>query len=925
MARIETTPLFLIQPLGFDMHSARLLPLLLAILLTPSTLYATDLVAEKELLTQGPVAVGDTVQYLITVRNDKISFAIDTGVQLFERYTPGLEWIDIQGDFSILDCMPVVNTDGFDCTFDIAAQEVKVAVVTFIAREVGVQGNAFSVNPTVGEIDPSDNESPTVTIVVTGNLLFTKRGEAIGSGFIPTGTSDISAGAYGYEIKVSSSLGLTSQDLTITDVLPEQLQASSLGSLFPPVLTVGGSRIHCDFGGTPLAVSCPTFDLPPGEEATLVVLFEAKPMALLPEVCNTAILFEDGEELDRATTCAPVVKRYVSRDEAIQATAGQANPTATVRTSAEPIPAGSQVCDAGGDACMDIDEPTWVSLVDPYPSALYGHETIWVTVPAGSDQEATPPATTYPGGPLPPVINISDENGGTTTTSTADLPVVIDPRPAIEVFPDVEADNSTPPPMARVCALLVTGYYQNETERQGFMATRTVMQRYLTAQPRGPRLPTQSVETLDNPTAEELEKKLEELQGICDVLYFYYYGHGDASGLFLKSDNNPSKFKRLSYPMLAEDIYSVGAVENIVVLDNCNAGAAIPGFKSDPNYERRSLTLLTGASAENLGYQVFRTSTPGVLLSFYTGGLAICANDNRADTNGDSKVSLKEAHAWLRRVNPRLHRVRNQQGGVDRFGINESQDPQLLDNQVQQNNGQAIFEFEGSDVTVTVGGGKRGGTAAIDAIRVEEVIPREGAEPDDPALIELADGRQRTVEVLETGTTGFNIDIAFGMDPSLDSLTTTGLPGLAFRTDDTGTWMPQARTVWNPEDSTVTVTGITTSGDWAFALTSGASAVAVEDASLPRTFMLHGNHPNPAASATTLTFDLAETAEVHVAVFDLLGREVLALTPRRMEAGAERALSLEASALPPGVYLYRLTARSNTRTDTTTGRFVLVQ
>lgn len=915
---------------------ARILPLLLIFLFAPSALLATDLVAEKALLTQGPVMVGDTVRYVITVRNDKIPFAIDTSVNLFERWTSGLEWVDLQGEIGPEGCISDPRGGGFDCTFDIAAQEVKSAVVTFIATEVGVQGNAFSVVQTSGqEIDPTDNESPLVTIRVTA-LEITKRGYTV------EGTENHIPGTYFYVITVTNTGDEAVDNLTVEDTLP-------LDQLDPKGTTVNvnlENSIAIDYDcfvdtSSDIAgfFQCDPFSLSANSKRDIVVKMRStKPRELNQTICNTAILKQGADNIGSATFCAPVVKRYVPREDAIQTVIAAAVildaflDAATIHTSEEPVPAGSEACDANGESCMVVDEPVWVSFIDPDPYALFAHETYWATVPAGTDQEDTPPATTYPSGDLPPIINIADGDGTTTTTtSAASLPVVINPAPAAIVLPEVETDNSTPPPMARVCALLVTGYPNplKQTEALSFQATASVMQQYLTAQPRGPRLPAANVERLNNPTAQEVEERLNQLQGLCDVLYFYYYGHGKTGGIFLKSDNDPTKYKQLGYAELAQYIYSVGAVENTVVLDNCFAGAAIPIFKADPNYKSSSLTLLTGASADKEGYQVWKTSVPGVLVSFYTGGLTFAANTDLADTDKDMKVSLKEAHTLLRRANLKGHRVKVNPGTpqerIEERGINDAQDPQLLENEVQPNDGQSIFIFEGSDVTVTVGSGKQTGTSAIDAIRVEEVIPRGGIEPNDPDLIELADGRHRTVEVIESGDLGFVIDIAFKMNAVLDSLTTTEIPGLAFRTDDTGSWTPQTATAWNPADSTVTVTGITQNGDWAYALTSGASAVSVEETHPPHTFTLHGNYPNPFYPTTTIRFDLPEPARVHLEVFDLLGRSVLHLAPGRIAAGTGLPLYVDASALTSGIYLYRLRADAPTRSWTTTGRFVLLK
>lgn len=69
--------------------------------------------------------------------------------------------------------------------------------------------------------------------------------------------------------------------------------------------------------------------------------------------------------------------------------------------------------------------------------------------------------------------------------------------------------------------------------------------------------------------------------------------------------------------------------------------------------------------------------------------------------------------------------------------------------------------------------------------------------------------------------------------------------------------------------------------------------------------------PNPFSAQTTLTFTLSEAASVRVAVYDALGREAAVLIDETREAG-EHAVLLDASALPAGVYVVRMTTGAET-------------
>ncbi len=69
---------------------------------------------------------------------------------------------------------------------------------------------------------------------------------------------------------------------------------------------------------------------------------------------------------------------------------------------------------------------------------------------------------------------------------------------------------------------------------------------------------------------------------------------------------------------------------------------------------------------------------------------------------------------------------------------------------------------------------------------------------------------------------------------------------------------------------------------------------------------LHGNYPNPFQTVTTLDFDLPAPSRVAVTVYDVRGRVVLTLPPVAMAAGLHRTRTLDAAALPAGLYCYRL-------------------
>ncbi len=90
-------------------------------------------------------------------------------------------------------------------------------------------------------------------------------------------------------------------------------------------------------------------------------------------------------------------------------------------------------------------------------------------------------------------------------------------------------------------------------------------------------------------------------------------------------------------------------------------------------------------------------------------------------------------------------------------------------------------------------------------------------------------------------------------------------------------------------------------------------------------FALHSNYPNPFNPTTTLQIDLPETALVTVEVVDLLGRTVMTLPPKPMEAGLQQRIPVDAGTLASGTYLYRVIARTAGQTQIETGRMTVIK
>jgi hypothetical protein len=82
---------------------------------------------------------------------------------------------------------------------------------------------------------------------------------------------------------------------------------------------------------------------------------------------------------------------------------------------------------------------------------------------------------------------------------------------------------------------------------------------------------------------------------------------------------------------------------------------------------------------------------------------------------------------------------------------------------------------------------------------------------------------------------------------------------------------------------------------------------------VPSKFELKQNYPNPFNPSTTISFDLPKDEFVNLTVFNAVGQEVAVLVNDNRKAGSYD-INFDASSLPSGVYMYRLTAGSFTKT-----------
>ena len=89
------------------------------------------------------------------------------------------------------------------------------------------------------------------------------------------------------------------------------------------------------------------------------------------------------------------------------------------------------------------------------------------------------------------------------------------------------------------------------------------------------------------------------------------------------------------------------------------------------------------------------------------------------------------------------------------------------------------------------------------------------------------------------------------------------------------------------------------------------------DAGLPDAYSLRQNYPNPFNPATRIAYALPSESHVRIAVHNALGAEVAVLVDETQAAGRYEA-RFDATDLPSGLYIYRMTAGEFTQTRTMT-------
>jgi hypothetical protein len=93
---------------------------------------------------------------------------------------------------------------------------------------------------------------------------------------------------------------------------------------------------------------------------------------------------------------------------------------------------------------------------------------------------------------------------------------------------------------------------------------------------------------------------------------------------------------------------------------------------------------------------------------------------------------------------------------------------------------------------------------------------------------------------------------------------------------------------------------------------SSTDAHGGTEPSLPNSYALNQNHPNPFNAGTAISFELPERADLNITVYNILGQPVAVIAQGSFPAGSHtvewNGNSENGAELSSGIYFYRMTA-----------------
>lgn len=124
---------------------------------------------------------------------------------------------------------------------------------------------------------------------------------------------------------------------------------------------------------------------------------------------------------------------------------------------------------------------------------------------------------------------------------------------------------------------------------------------------------------------------------------------------------------------------------------------------------------------------------------------------------------------------------------------------------------------------------------------------------------------------------------------------------------------------WFANDSIGWVTG---GGGYILKTTNGGTYLYIEPVSniIPTNFKLNQNYPNPFNGVTIITFDVYESTDYKLEIFDLLGQKIYSVFSKTLNRGSYK-VNYNADNISSGTYFYKLSSQKNSEVR----KFVLIK
>jgi hypothetical protein len=162
------------------------------------------------------------------------------------------------------------------------------------------------------------------------------------------------------------------------------------------------------------------------------------------------------------------------------------------------------------------------------------------------------------------------------------------------------------------------------------------------------------------------------------------------------------------------------------------------------------------------------------------------------------------------------------------------------------------------------------------------------------------------VALFKGGTTGTGVaGGGLALPNAVSTYTQFSVP-LTYLTNDVPDWCVLTFIISGPGNITYHAGSFFLLDDLAFGTASAVSG----DLTAPNSFDLEQNYPNPFNPSTNFRFSIAQTGHASLKVYNVLGIEVASLVNEQKDPGTF-SVNWNASGLPSGIYLYRLSVASD--------------